>query len=777
MPKEAQLSTDTIQRHDRYPGASPFADDPIDRRLFFGRRVEIDNLVQELGATRLLVLYGKSGLGKTSLLQAGVFPELRERDLLPLRVRVNRTDIEPVEMLIKQIELICAEQGIDYTPGVRTSLWEFFKTAVFWRGKRLLIPVLVLDQFEEIFTIQGAEGRGVLAQELGQLLSGGLPRSIRERVRAGESLAYSEQPPAMKMIISLRWEYVGRLEELFAEIPSILSHRFLLRPLYRDQARSAVVEPAAFEDARLGTRPFTYTETTLNRLLDFLAGADGAIEPFELQLLCHHVELQVAKHQQTGEQIVVDEHYLRNKAQMMKVLEGFYLSTLARLPGRTTRREARRLCEDLCPEGHREPLGESKILRDYRLDKPDLERLVESRLLRREPQLGGFTYELTHDSLVHPVLAHRRYRLPKPVLYIGLGMLLTLVALATIAVLQTRYAERAEIVAVEAQYQETTRRDVASEEVRSLLEGNQRLEADLQQAREEIERLVDKNTQIAQALEEARKVSDLAAIQVQTQQLRAESETLKKAVRPLPSASTRKGGIREPDMIKLRPGAFVMGSSGRDPQAQPDEFPQHKVSIQKPFAIGRYEVTFEEYDTFALATGSRLPSDSGWGRGNRPVIDVSWMDAVAYARWLSKQTGKRYRLPSEAEWEYAARAGAGSRYWWGGELLDGLANCIGCGSRWDGKQTAPVGSFKPNPFRVHDTAGNVWEWVQDCYHESYRGAPDDGSAWGAADCGRGVFRGGGWYDKPSYQRSASRFRAGPDHRSASIGFRLALDLE
>src|SRR5262249_35129386 len=177
----------------------------------------------------------------------------------------------------------------------------------------------------------------------------------------------------------------------------------------------------------------------------------------------------------------------------------------------------------------------------------------------------------------------------------------------------------------------------------------------------------------------------------------------------------------------------------------------------KSFKLGKYEVTFNEYDRFVLATNRRRPNDWRFGRGRQPAINVSWQDAVAYAEWLSKQTRKRYRLATEAEWEYAARAGSESNYWWGNELIKGMANCMSCGGQWDGGNgTAPVGSFKSNPFGLYDTAGNVWEWVQDCYHENYDGAPPDGTAWEAKDptqCLNRVVRGGSWINGPDFSRT------------------------
>lgn len=202
-----------------------------------------------------------------------------------------------------------------------------------------------------------------------------------------------------------------------------------------------------------------------------------------------------------------------------------------------------------------------------------------------------------------------------------------------------------------------------------------------------------------------------------------------------------------------------------------DERPRHKVSVPA-FAIGAYEVSFEEYAAFTRATGRALPHDNGWGRGDRPVINVSWGDAAAYTDWLSEQTGHDYRLPTEAEWEYAAGAGAKTIYWWGNELGGGRANCFNCGSEWDQVGTAPVGSFQPNAFGLYDVAGNVSEWIQDCYRDSYIDAPVDGSALDAGDCTRRVVRGGGYNSTSKTLRTRKRQQQSPDIRMNDIGFRV-----
>ncbi len=226
-----------------------------------------------------------------------------------------------------------------------------------------------------------------------------------------------------------------------------------------------------------------------------------------------------------------------------------------------------------------------------------------------------------------------------------------------------------------------------------------------------------------------------------------------------------------PEMAWIPGGRFRMGCvSGQ--RCDDDEHPEHTVRVEA-FELGKYEVTFEEYDRFTAATGREQASDIGLGRSRRPVIGVSWEDAVAYTRWLSEQTGQRYRLPTEAEWEYAARAGSVTAYSWGNEIGRNLASCDGCGDQSDYGQPVPVGSFGPNPWGLYDMHGNVREWVQDCWNGYYHGAPTDGSAWESGDCSRRVLRGGSWFASPRNLRSADRFRITATDWSSDLGFRVA----
>ena len=229
----------------------------------------------------------------------------------------------------------------------------------------------------------------------------------------------------------------------------------------------------------------------------------------------------------------------------------------------------------------------------------------------------------------------------------------------------------------------------------------------------------------------------------------------------------------EPEMVAVPAGRFRQGDSGIGTSYGQ---PVREVAITA-FSMGKYEVTFEEYDRFAIATGSRLPGDQGWGRGRRPVINVSWDDAVAYAKWLSKATGKRYRLPTESEWEYAARGGGRDEIWAGTTDPKELAEyAVFAGNSQ--KRTAVVGGKKPNGLGLYDMSGNLWEWVEDCAHEDYGNAPTDGSAWlGASggDCGLRVIRGGSWGDTPEFLRTFYRDKDTAGDRGNGLGFRLAQD--
>ncbi len=271
--------------------------------------------------------------------------------------------------------------------------------------------------------------------------------------------------------------------------------------------------------------------------------------------------------------------------------------------------------------------------------------------------------------------------------------------------------------------------------------------------------------------------------------------TLLMLIPPFAEAQNRRGPAIEtrafrdcpscPEMVVLPAGEFLMGSPDGEFGRGKDEGPQHKVIFAQPFAIGKYEVTFAEWDACVADGGcTTKPSDEGWGRNRRPVINVTFGDAQQFAAWLAKKTGKPYRLPSEAEWEYAARGVTKATdpvtpFSTGATINYSQANYDANFTYGSGQQglyrqkTSDVGSFRPNAFGLYDMHGNVWEWVEDCYKPSYEGAPDDGSPVRFEGCPLHILRGGAWNYYPRLLRSAYRYATAPAVRMNNAGFRVA----
>jgi formylglycine-generating enzyme required for sulfatase activity len=225
------------------------------------------------------------------------------------------------------------------------------------------------------------------------------------------------------------------------------------------------------------------------------------------------------------------------------------------------------------------------------------------------------------------------------------------------------------------------------------------------------------------------------------------------------------------EFVLIKTGSYLMGDLyGTDQYAKPP----HQVTVPE-FYLGKYEVTFSQYEVFCKETKCDLPSDEGFGMLNRPAINIKHSEAIAFTKWLSKKSGQTFRLPTEAEWEYAARAGKSTNYWWGTGIGEGNANCMNCGSEWDKKMTAPVGSFRANPYGLYDMQGNVYEWVADSWHKDYQGAPADGSAWVDKTAKQYVSRGGSWLEIPSSLYVFSRNWSDADERRKDIGFRVLME--
>ena len=229
-----------------------------------------------------------------------------------------------------------------------------------------------------------------------------------------------------------------------------------------------------------------------------------------------------------------------------------------------------------------------------------------------------------------------------------------------------------------------------------------------------------------------------------------------------------------PEMSVIPSGTFMMGST----KGKKRELPVTQVNIRNPLAVSKYEITFDEWDACYNSNGcSKKPSDRNWGRGRRPVINVLLTDITEYLSWLTIKTGYKYRLPSESEWEYAARAGSQTEFYWGDHMQIGAANCRDCGTEWSGIKSAPVGQFKPNAWGLYDVHGNVLEYVTDCWTTNHNNLPNDGSPILTKNCLSKVVKGGAWYYLPKVSRSASRARNDRRVSGYFIGFRAFRELE
>jgi tetratricopeptide (TPR) repeat protein len=460
----------------------PFGRSVADRERFFARETEIEDLLQQVLSHNLMVVYGRSGIGKTSLLNAGLFPRLEEHDLLPIPIRLNHADKQllPLEVIRARIREHCEEEGLDYEPGEGDTLWEYLKTTQFWRGDTLLTPVLVFDQFEEVLTLQSGSFRSQLGVEIGHVLTPRLPESLRRRLQQGEKLPFGEQPPELRVIIGIREDFVGALHELAPEVPTILLNRFRLAGLSETQATRAIRSPAALVSDKVDflTRPFSYSEDAHREVLAAARDEDGSFEPFLLQLFCSHIEAKVHGWQQHHEaEACVAPSLYGGESGLRELTSGFYLEAIRQLPGGTPRRRARRLCEEglIAGAGRRRSVDRDELLREYDLRAEWLDTLENARLLRKEPRLGTHYYELSHDRVARAIYRQRQWRIPAKLrqpLLVGIPLLLgTLVLLLVLQDARTRseialrveaQEQRANALAAKRQAEEATQQALES---------------------------------------------------------------------------------------------------------------------------------------------------------------------------------------------------------------------------------------------------------------------------------------------------------------------------
>ncbi len=464
-------------------------------------------MLQLVLAERLVVLFARSGIGKTSLINAGLTQSLRDNGFFPMVIRVNGMDGDPLDSLYRGVRAAC-ERGLtrheidELEPADRaewdtTSLWHFFESFYIWRADDLLRPVVIIDQFEELFTLVSDEPRRSFIDELADLVRGTRPRA--SHARSGGAVL-GERPPDVRVVLSIREDYMAHLEELAGRLPSIWKARLRLAPLNADQARRAIVEPAALPGAELATPPFEWSEEALQSTLDFLrtrksraglAELAEDVEPFQLQLVCQAVETVVRR---KGLARVTLED-IGGVDALREVLTRFYRESIDALcrafPSLTLRRRLEALCEHglITDKGTRRLCEESEIRKSYGISREVLAEMVELRLIRKEPRIGDDYYELTHDTLIRPIMESRTLKERKRRHMFQAGAAVALIAaLGTGVVMYNLNAKlgaastelvytKQDLAATEANYNNI--RDVFSGKSKLLEAANKRLRAGL----------------------------------------------------------------------------------------------------------------------------------------------------------------------------------------------------------------------------------------------------------------------------------------------------------
>ena len=395
-------------RNNRYPGAMPFQDNDHDRKIFKGRDIEAKNLLNLVLSENLIVIYGKSGMGKTSLINAGLLHPLREKGYFPVTIRF--TSNPPVDTIISSIERKAKNEGVLFQETDKESLWAYFYYNGFMNDDGFLTPVIILDQFEEFFFMYEEVVQSEFITQLSQLVRGIVPEKYKSGVNVSTSLK-----PEVKVIISLREDYLGYLEKMSISIPTILRIRFRVSTLTREQAREAIEEPAKIEDSKIDTAPFSYDSTAVDEIIDLLCSRNkkrgelynSEVEAFPLQWICQYIENNVLKMQHAGEMnIVITRELIGGKEKMNQIFRDYYGTMLMNLTLGTRKHKAVvKLFEKglISASWKRLSLEEDDIEDHYNVSREILQQLANLRILHMEPRAEGTYYELSHDTLVSAI--------------------------------------------------------------------------------------------------------------------------------------------------------------------------------------------------------------------------------------------------------------------------------------------------------------------------------------------------------------------------------------
>jgi formylglycine-generating enzyme required for sulfatase activity len=773
-----------------YPGLRPF--EAEEWSIFFGRERMIDEVIQRLAIHRLVMIHGSSGSGKSSLVRAGVLPKLARQHLragAPWRTCSIRPSGGPLWNLAKELARLEGEgeniarvgQIIAQFSQRNATLSAVGGSLKNSAGRRLCILV---DQFEELFRFEKETSRDE-AELFVDLL---VRNDIESAETDGDAVKLVEQTNPVHVIVTVRSEFLGECARFYGLAEAINRTQYLVPRMDREGLIRAIRRPAQLYGAEVS---LDLTE----RLIADVAGRED-----ELPLIQHGLMFlwnAAAAKLRPGNKIVLKAEALEAWGGLANLLSSHADMVVdAAAPDAERQYAVERLFRALTDlnvesQGIRRPRVFRDLVALTEIGEEKLRAIIDalrgdgvSFLTPYPPEVidEGTPIDISHEALIRcwNRLADPQDGWLRREFDDGLIWRSLLVEARSFDRNEKRVLSPA---TTEERWDWWRQQKLNSAWAERYGGGFAQVERLIAASRDNSRRkrlqhyafigtlLVISCVGVAYAVATNRvRLQLLNDLYVRGTVLSIDSE---QALKP-------RDQFREctkcPEMVVIPAGMFMMGSPETEEGRNEDETPQHMVTISSPFAVSKFDVTFEQWDACYDLGGCRRLEDSDWGRGNRPAINLTWFDAQDYANWLSKVTGKSYRLLSEAEWEYAARAGSQTAYYWGDAVGTANANCYECGSRWDGQQTSPVGSFPPNAFDLYDMAGNVYQWVQDCTHDDYEGAPADGSVWTGNDCRGRAMRGGSWFDRPQSVRTANRYGGPADFRYTGLGLRIARTL-
>ena len=790
-----------------YPGLRPF--EANEWSIFFGRERMVDDVIDRLAAHRLVLIHGSSGSGKSSLVRAGVLPKLARQHLIAgaqWRTCSMRPSGGPLWNLAKDLARL--EGNADSAERIGQIVGQFNRrgatlssVAGALKGFADWRLCILIDQFEELFRFERETSR-----EEAELFVDLLVRSDAEAFEPpGDTATSKQQTGAVHAVITMRSEFLGECARFSGLAEAINRAQYLVPPMDREALLRAIRRPAQLYRGEVNL-------DLAERLI-----ADAAGREDELPLIQHGLMLmwhEALAEAPAGGKITLGPAPLEaagGLARMLSAHADAVVKTAATDPERGDAVERLfRALTDVNVEGAIRRPQTFRELVAVTGSNPDVLHTIIDALrgdgvsfltpYAPEPIADATPVDIGHEALIRcwKQIADPQSGWLKREFDDGLVWHSLLVEAKSFERDKRRVLSPA---STEERWEwwGVRRPNEAWAErygdnfglVDNLLAASRKAAAAARRRQLLVRYAVSTvlvgviamlawiyQTAIADTWRSWAVTRPYAAAHVLPYVLTTAAEQALKA-----GNSFKECAQDCPEMVVVPAGSFLMGGS------QANEKPQHPVTFAKPFAVAKHQLTFADWDACVNGGGCNgySPRDQGWGRGRQPAINVDWNDAQAYVQWLATVTGKRYRLLSEAEYEYATRAGTTTEYPWGDEItLNGKAraNCNGCGSQWDNKQPAPVGSFLPNEFGLHDMVGNVSELVEDCYHSTYENAPGDGGPWTTGDdeCslksarGLRVVRGGSWYKRPELIRSATRYGSSTDTRSNSLGFRVARTL-